>query len=608
MSKGFPWVFSDDSSQYALCPKLALYLADGTSESIDNLLRNGCSFGNHDVAFMQTLVFGSSEGLSGYVLVRDTNPYVLHAAYNLVFHLNLQYTGRRWFAIKSPRFPKNSLGSVVVNFNVYETLDRDPVIEKLIDRGCKVIWLGETEQGLQIGPTFCFSSEYQDYLREINTWSDMKTLASLNIRKLPLSATRLCIENPGPLATFINTQIFNEYYGHCIDVTTSREVLTPGALNQTEVDIQKLISQQSWGRGILKNIVVKKVKGLPIYLSSCMSPCNGQQFYESNSGKGLTYQKAEITLVGEAIERFVANEVITGVPSKELNIRDRQYSYTDFHPIKVVKLSDHLMIQAVDRTQNSPVFVPSDLVFFPALHDGKSIYGDTSGLAAHTDLEKAILSGLCELIERNNFYPNFLYQIPAILIDSRNCEKTYELSSQFEKKGCRVFLFRYPDPIGIHVTHCVLINEKKGIAARGSGLSILGLRDANEKALAEATQIYQAQINEKKLLSEEQNPLYLDWRNPEVIAKLTSYFDQSSVHDTDIASASMLSKEKTFDEIICQLKVQNKPVIFHQFKEKVAGWHVVRVMVPGFTLNQYRTTSLGGERIINAPYCYNIPT
>ncbi|MDK8871777.1 YcaO-like family protein [Paracoccus sp. SSJ] len=151
-----------------------------------------------------------------------------------------------------------------------------------------------------------------------------------------------------------------------------------------------------------------------------------------NAGKGRTEAEARLSALGEAIERYSAyhwdaSRVRVGpalpgaiTPADCVLHSEAQYRAGLPYP-RWSPATETSWIEGVELPSGRPVELPAGLVYLlsPLPRPQDHVAAVTSnGLAAGSDLTRAVIGGLCELIERDALMITWLNRLPATLIET----------------------------------------------------------------------------------------------------------------------------------------------------------------------------------------------
>jgi ribosomal protein S12 methylthiotransferase accessory factor len=209
-------------------------------------------------------------------------------------------------------------------------------------------------------------------------------------------------------------------------------------------EIARLIELVSPRTGVVRNLM-KLPRSVdepvpPILYQAALSNFDFKKVQSSErsaAGKGLTEAEAMGGAIGEAVERYCSAHVeperirrarldqlgephIT--PQECVLYSDRQYAGSDLaypRPAADVEVG---WVTGRELPAHQDVLVPASLVFlYGAGAGGPDFFcpPTSNGLAAGPDLASAIVSGLCELVERDAFLITWMNRLPAPAIDLR---------------------------------------------------------------------------------------------------------------------------------------------------------------------------------------------
>ncbi|PDQ36093.1 MAG: hypothetical protein B5766_02865 [Candidatus Lumbricidophila eiseniae] len=236
---------------------------------------------------------------------------------------------------------------------------------------------------------------------------------------------------------------------------------------------------------------------------------SGVEMAGSTGAMAETWENAAISAVGECVERYccaVQPPDLIFASAAELGARaypletfelfaEQQYSHPDF---PFVRQTESLSIPWVEMTRLSDGekrYVPACLIYIPytpVREDGQDMLAlsVSSGQACHSDRDLAVLSGLCEVVERDAF---MLTWIRRLIPERLDLSSSPMLSAWFEQYfgGCTLTfaLFRLPSDINLPTVLCVVRgNDLDGPFACVGASCRLNEEDAVRKAIIEAAQ------------------------------------------------------------------------------------------------------------------------
>ncbi len=202
---------------------------------------------------------------------------------------------------------------------------------------------------------------------------------------------------------------------------------------------KKLISNQF---GVLNHISkLPRLNYDPNLVSYGIWPCNtsalnGEKFEGRSSGCHFNMHQAFMGTVGETVERYCPVfykkdqmlqscykdlEVNAIKPSEYALFHEKQYAKDRFPLKKFDEYINLLWDKCVDITNGKDSWAPCACIYLPWTVEDKWItVGTSTGLAAHTNWHKALLTALYEIIERDSFSLTWWQKIkaPKIIIDS----------------------------------------------------------------------------------------------------------------------------------------------------------------------------------------------
>lgn len=155
----------------------------------------------------------------------------------------------------------------------------------------------------------------------------------------------------------------------------------------------------------------------------------GFRFSGRSSGCGFQWQDALLTTMGEVAERYcpafydrskLVFSSYRGLgqpaihPGELALYHEQQYADFDFPLIPFTEDTEVHWTPCWDLTQGKEVLFPGSMVYIPWVEEEEWIAVTSStGMAGHTDLYRAILTGLYENIERDSFVITWMQQMDA---------------------------------------------------------------------------------------------------------------------------------------------------------------------------------------------------
>ncbi len=493
----------------------------------------------------------------------------------------------------------------------------------------QIIWVGESTEGMHVGPIIQTYHDLEKYQVATKTWHFSKKLIEFGFKDFwPSSIYLSLISDPKKIANAI-LEIINASPETCFLVEENRKTCLWTTLTGNKVSESTFFDTQFWSKGLIRNFKMDHFDSINEgYISKCRTPCKGIDYLEGNSGKGIDKNSALYSLVGESIERFSAwqsnREMSKHNKLREPN-KQNYYDISQFHPFGP-KWSEYLTSEKIalplyevkdEINPNRICLVPECLIPFP--YEAPEPQYDvttssTGGLAVHSDYKKAVINGALELFERDDLYSSFLFQKAGFALDFSNisaqlntamhdfilllnCLKNNQLDY-----WCVVYSLKSTLPI----VHFFIHDKKNHFFSRGTG-SGYTLVEAIEKSLAEGLQIRQQFLNNS---GDQGCTIYNNWRKPEVIDQIQTYlerlyklpFFKHPLHSIEYTPSLLL------EEIKKNLKIKKKPLLVADLPCSIEGWFAVRVLIPGFATHQYPSESRGGKKIINPIFKHGVPT
>ncbi len=409
-------------------------------------------------------------------------------------------------------------------------------------------------------------------------------------------------------------------------------------LNSNTVYLKKASRIISDEIGILTSIcTLPRMHSDPKLIGYGIWPCEtsvlgGLKYGGRSSGCAYSWDQAILTTVGEVVERYCpafynTTDFIKSSyknlgkkavhPSEIALFHPKQYEGLSFPFVPFTEDLEQHWVPCYSLISGEEVYYPGSLIYLPWVEEEEWIALSTStGLAAHTDFYKAILTGLFESIERDSFVITWMQGLvpPKIKID----RKLRKFINEYYPNNLEFHLFDMTYDLGVPSILGICFGESDigkfiavGTAARGT------YKEAIKKAIMEIGQT----VGYFRFALENQR----DW-NPQSFEELRS-FEEHSVfyakrkdlwHIFDKFKNAVPSKDIDFDE-----KENNNPIleirkILEMFKGKNydvlvkylstpdirdTGYHSVKVIVPPLIqmAGNYIQYFSGGKRLYEVP-------
>jgi ribosomal protein S12 methylthiotransferase accessory factor len=234
----------------------------------------------------------------------------------------------------------------------------------------------------------------------------------------------------------------------------------------------------------------------------------GHELLGAMGAAGYTKEQARLGALGELVERYSAaifdSRDLVFASEDELGSDARGLAaFGDVDP-SARALADFPLppwrrdtkvhwVEAQSLTSGAKRFVPANLVYVPwTPGDGRQVFlpAYSTGQACHTDRDRAVLSGLCEVVERDAFMISWLRKLE--LPEVRYLEDP-ELSELYRRHfaGCPLRMRVFDMTLDIELPSMICFAE-----GRSNGKAFLAVgaatrptaREATRKALLEAAQ------------------------------------------------------------------------------------------------------------------------
>lgn len=163
------------------------------------------------------------------------------------------------------------------------------------------------------------------------------------------------------------------------------------------------------------------VLGVPVFLSTRPQALADNVTF----GKGLTALQAEVGALMEALEFYFAEpgngcvSTTWGTARYVAGQDKREDAILDFVPLlqREIDLDGPLLLaSARDIESGDEVFIPAELVHYPARNVGQSLFGSsTNGLASGNTVVEATIQALLELIERDVWSFEFVHNTSQLV-------------------------------------------------------------------------------------------------------------------------------------------------------------------------------------------------
>lgn len=387
-----------------------------------------------------------------------------------------------------------------------------------------------------------------------------------------------------------------------------------------------------------------KDAGDPDFFHYYSQACNAKTFWKQKNfgragGASSNREMALAKAVGEAVERYCsacydADELqltsyekaqFSCVPPGEFALySERQYASQSFPYVRFETDTKVRWAHSIDLARNETVYIPASMVYLPYVYslEGEAQIAQpiSTGLACHSSYYQAIISAICEVIERDSFTIVWQAQLPVlqIRIDSLS-ECNRDLVARFLRTGNQVSLFNITTDIGVPTSLAVSRSDQPESPALVVAASAdLDPQDAVRKSLEELAHTWQLAKSLKhrfppfvptddygNLHHQDDHILfYCEQRN----AQLADFLWASDryVDCDDIGRLSTDSPRHDLTRLIEKIGHTNHRVLLADVTTPDVGslgLSVVRAVIPGLhpLFMGHRFRALGGKRLWTVP-------
>jgi len=417
----------------------------------------------------------------------------------------------------------------------------------------------------------------------------------------------------------------------------------PPALEQLSRLVENLVDRSV---GIVRDVFqTPREPGAPAFFHYAAKACNTLAFCQqenfstgggASTSKGIALAKA----LGEAVERYCSaiydkKELpLTSFtdapfpcipPSAFALFSQEQYFQTDFRFSLFDIATPIRWIQASDLIKGEPCYVPAAMVFTPYFFDREKgephiTQSISTGLACHDSRTKAILSAICEVIERDAFTITWQARLgrPHIKVETLSALNR-DLVQRLERIKSTVTLLNITMDVGIPTVLSVLRSDVPEAPALVFAASAdLNPEEAVRKSLEELAHTRRlAQLLKTNLPPCIPDPNFENVVNQDIHVLL--YCDHNNTHLADFIFESQ--QRMGFDEIE-NLATGDPEIDVRTLLEKVekvhhrvlvvdlttpdvseSGLFVFRALIPGFhpLFMGHGIRALGGSRLWEVP-------
>ncbi len=385
--------------------------------------------------------------------------------------------------------------------------------------------------------------------------------------------------------------------------------------------------------------------GEPAFVHYAARACDASAFAEranfrNSGGAAVRRERALAKAVGEAVERYcaalyerealplaaAAEADFACAPPQEFALYTQaQYAEPGFPWAPFDAFTRVRWTPAIDLESGQQVFVPAAMVWIPYAYvqgsgDAPIVQPISTGLACHLSWERAALSGLLEVIERDSFTIIWQRMVapPRIRVETLD-DVGYDMVRRFERTGDRVHLFDITLDSGIP-THLAVLesSSRERPAYVFAAAAHLDAAEASRRALEELahTRRYSQRIH-LDMPPVEADGVFEHVREQADHLGFAANHENRSFFDFLFRSRARLEADelprlatgdpgRDLDRATERvLATGHRVLVADLTSEDVAplGLRVVRVVVPGYhpLFMGYRWRARGGRRLHEVP-------
>lgn len=402
---------------------------------------------------------------------------------------------------------------------------------------------------------------------------------------------------------------------------------------------QKVISPRM---GILHSLLkLPRQASDPMSINYGVFPCdstklNGEKYEGRSSGCNFNVYESFMGTIGETIERYCPafynlSKMVRSnykdltckaiAPSEFSLFHQKQYTSFREKKYKIYPFDEKINLywdKCYDLTNGDDTYCPAAFIYLPwTIEDKWILSGTSTGLAAHTNFYKAILTALYEIIERDAFVITWHQKLvtPKIIIDDAIqsfLDETFPSKYEFH-----FFDITYDLKVPTVLGFCFGESEYGKFVAIGTA-SRSTHNEALKKVILEISQsvpYFRYMLGERKdwkpsedfneLLSfEDHSIIYL--KRPELQSVLDNWRSAKPSITIDFQEKETRSDIKIITSIVHSMKQKNYNVLVKDITTPDAnqvGYYCIRVIIPQLLQmgGAYPLYFLGGKRLYEVP-------
>jgi ribosomal protein S12 methylthiotransferase accessory factor len=356
------------------------------------------------------------------------------------------------------------------------------------------------------------------------------------------------------------------------------------------------------------------------------------------SGKGFTRDQAQMSALGESVERYSAScwsktdvnyRTYAELGDAALDPRtlvlytDRQYADLPYAPFR-----DDSVLGWVTGTRaldESELWIPALAVYLSYETQDRAEFISpvtSNGLATASSRNEALLRAAYELIERDAFLLTWMHRLPGARLDweSHGDRALVGLCRAYQRRGVELELYRLTTDTKVHVVMALGI-QRHGVGPAvvvGLGAS-LSLSSAARSAALEVAQVRPA-LRIRMNAPDIQSRMALLVEDPQQVTELEDhdllYASPETTHEFDFIRASPpcnVAWDAREDEpgaalslLVSDLHRQGHELLYVDVSPPdmmELGFYTVRAILPNFLPIHFgaREPRLGSERLLRLP-------
>ncbi|MBD3628756.1 YcaO-like family protein [Cyclobacterium sp.] len=357
-------------------------------------------------------------------------------------------------------------------------------------------------------------------------------------------------------------------------------------------------------------------------------------------GAAINRELALAKTIGECVERYCAaiydkkqfplcsynKAPFTCVhPKKFALYSQEQYNHPEFEFDEFTEDAPVRWIEAINLETKERTAVPASMVFVPYFFyengdETPIVQPISSGLSCHCSLEEAVVGGICEVIERDNFMITWQAKLSRRKIRKHTLSKNnQDLIQRFEEVGYEIHLMDISNETKITGILAVATGTKTNFVPLVVAASVaLSPEEAVRKAIEELahTERYAYQIK-NELPRLESDPEFDNvlgqvhhvnfWVNSAVSKEAEFLYSSDQWMDfKELVDYSQETPSEDMKALVALIKKSGYDVLVTDITTsdiRSLGMTVIRAIIPGYhpLFMGYHKRPLGGDRLWTIP-------